>query len=90
MNAVAKTVARLESIYDHGITDAELDEMFFGQPEPMDEYFQGFDQEDLLVDIVQLYRMRNDQQKVNHYISLISDAAIRAEMLTRGCCEARS
>ena len=42
MNAVAKTVARLESIYDHGITDAELDEMFFGQPEPMDENFSRF------------------------------------------------
>lgn len=90
MNAVAKTVAHLESIYDHGITDAELNEMFFGQPGPVNEYFEGYDQDDLLVDIVQLYRMRQDEEKVLHYISRISDASIRTEMLTRGCCEAHS
>ena len=87
MNAVVKTDNHVESIYDHGITDDELNEMFFGQPEPMDEYFEGLSADSLLADIVQLYRMRNDPKKVHHYISRVSNPSIRKEMLTRGCCE---
>ena len=88
MNAVMKPDTRLESIYDHAITESELRDMFYGQPEPQDEYLEGLGQDSLLVDIVQLYRMRNQPDQVQYHISRISDPSIRTEMLTRGCCEA--
>ena len=90
MNAVTKPDTRLESIYDHHITDTELSDMFYGQPDPKDEYLLGYDQDDLMVDIVHLYRMRNQPNKVMHYISMIRNPSIRSEMLTLGCCSVRS
>lgn len=90
MNAILKTAPRFESIYDHNVTAAELDALFDGYPEPMDEYFEGLGQDSLLVDVVHLYQLRQQPDKVQQYRQRIKNPLIRAEMLTPGCCAAHS
>ena len=89
MNAMLKQ-ANPESIFDHGVTQAELSALFYGAPEPEDEYPEGLSHDGLLVDIARLYRLRGDPDKAGRYASMIGDAAIRAEIATQGCCEVRS
>lgn len=90
MNAVVKTNDHVESIYDHDITAAELDALFDGHPEPRNEYFDGLSADSLLVDIVHLYQLRQQTDKVRQYQQRIMNPLIRTEMLTQGCCEAHS
>jgi hypothetical protein len=77
----------MESIYDHGVTQAELNALFYGAPEPEAEYPEGLSRDGLLVDIARLYRLRGDDGKAGRFAAMISDRSIRAEMATRGCCE---
>lgn len=80
----------LESIFDHGITDSELSQLFYGAPEPENEYRDGLGHDSLLVDVVRLYQLRGNTDKANRYIALIDDPTIRSELSTRGCCVAHS
>lgn len=90
MNAILKTDTRFESIYDHGVTAEELNALFDGCPEPKDEYFEGLGADSLMVDIIHLYQLRQQPDKVSQYQQRIKNPMIRTEMLTQGCCEAHS
>ena len=85
MNPVLKT-NKLETIFEHGVTDNELSTLFYGAPEPENEYRDGLSHDGLLVDIVRLYQLRGNTDAANRYLSLIEDASIRSELATRGCC----
>lgn len=89
MSAVLKT-EHLETIFDHDVTYSELSQLFYGAPEPENEYLEGLSHDSLLVDIVRLYQLRGNTDAASRYLSSINDPAIRAELATRGCCVAHS
>jgi hypothetical protein len=90
MNAQLKPSSGFESIFDHNVTHRELGELFFGSPEPKEEYAEGLGRDSLLVDIARLYLLRGDADTSARYVAMIGDASIRSEFATRGCCEAHS
>lgn len=90
MSAILKPIARLESIYDHHVTDAELLQLFFGHPEPQDEYLDGLGQDSLMVDIVRLYDLREKYDIASSFAAKIQNPSIKAEIATTGCCAAHS
>ena len=89
MSAVLKT-QQLETIFDHGVTDSELSQLFYGAPEPEHEYLEGLGHDSLLVDIVRLYQLRGNTDIANRYLSAINDPSIHSELSTRGCCVVHS
>lgn len=80
----------IETIFDHHVSDAELLELFYGYPEPYNEYVEGLSTDSLLVDIARLYQLRGVNDIANQYIEKISDEPIRSELLTTSCCKAHS
>lgn len=89
MSAVLKENP-IETIFDCGVTDAELLDLFYGYPETKDEYIDGLSHDGLLVDIVRLYQLRGNDDLARKYLSSITSQSIRAELSTRGCCVAHS
>jgi hypothetical protein len=84
MSAILKPEP-LETIFDHGVTDMEMAQLFGGYPEPRDEYLDGLGYDSLQVDIVRLYRLRGQPDIADKHIHAITDPAIRTELSTRAC-----
>ncbi len=89
MSAVLKP-EKIETIYDHGATIEELNQLFYGNPETPEDYLLGLSNDSLLVDIVRLYQLRGQADTANRYASLIKDSSIQAEFATKGCCVAHA
>ena len=89
MNAVPKP-EHPESIYDHGVTQVELDALYFGAPESRADYFVGLSRNSLLADVARLYRMRGDEDTALKYISQVTNPLMRSQFKTRPCCAGHS
>ena len=84
MNAIPKKSTLLETIFDHGITDAEQMELF-SDIESYDEYVEFMSTDDLYRDIFYLYHLRGDTVMANRYFNKMSDSARHSLKMT--CCE---
>ncbi len=89
MNAVVKE-SHVETIYDHGITDAEMQQLTAGYPEPKDEYFYALSQDSAYADLFRLYTMRHDENKAAFFLNQIQDGSFRRQLTMRPCCAVHS
>jgi hypothetical protein len=89
MNAVVKQ-NHIETIYDHSITDAEMQQLTAGYPEPKEEYFYALDKDSAYADLFRLYTMRHDENKAAFFLNQIEDASFRRQLTMRPCCAGHS
>ncbi len=87
MNAVVKE-HHVETIFDHGITDAEMRVLFFGDTESYSDYTEHLSQDSAFADISRLFRLRGNDNAANKYISQIKNDELRAQFMTIPCCVA--
>jgi hypothetical protein len=87
MSAVLKP-KKLETIFDHNISDSELSALLFGDTESFDEYTQFLDQNSAYADISRLYRLRGDDNTAIRYVNLISDNTLKNQFATTPCAVA--
>ena len=59
---------KLETIFDHGITDAEILALTDGYPESREEYLYALDQDSAYADLYRLYSIRNDANKAAFFL----------------------
>jgi len=89
MNTVIKEQL-METIFDHHVTEYELNTLFFGAPESYEEYIDGLSHDGFLVDLVRLYLLRNMPDRANKYLSRIKDSESRSELTMANCCSTHS
>ncbi|MFI3195121.1 MAG: hypothetical protein QX195_04800 [Methylococcaceae bacterium] len=81
MSAVLKE-NYVETIFDHGVTDAELSELML---ESKNDYLYSVDQDTAYVDLYWLYDLRGDVNKAHKYLDSIQDSKYR-NSVTMTCC----
>ncbi len=84
MNAIVQP-QKLETVFDHNITEEELSKLLYGDTESVEEYTQFLNQDGAYSDIAQLLRSRGDNDKALSYISLISNNELRTQYMTTPC-----
>lgn len=89
MNAVRKP-AKIETIYDHAVTQDEILALTGGYPETREEYFEVLSRDSALVGLFKLYRLRGDAGKAGQYLNQIEDAQLKAQFMVRPCCVGHS
>ncbi len=89
MSAVLK-IPRLETIFDHGITDSEMLVLTDGCPETQEEYFYALDQDSAYADLYRLYSLRNDADKAAFFVEQIIDNGFKNQFKMRPCCSVHS
>ena len=78
----------METIYDHGVTEQELNILYFDDPDTQDEYLTGLSQDSAYADLVTLYRMRGDDAQAEIFISRIQNKELRQQFRMISCCVA--
>ncbi len=78
----------METIYDHGVTEQELDVLYFDDPDSKDDYLAGLSQDSAYADLVRLYRMRDDDARVENFINRIQNRELRQQFKMTPCCVA--
>ena len=78
----------METIYDHGVTEQELDVLYFDDPDSKDDYLAGLSQDSAYADLVRLYRMRDDDARVENFINRIKNRELRQQFKMTPCCVA--
>lgn len=78
----------METIYDHGVTEQELDVLYFGDPDSQAEYLTGLSQDSAYADLVSLYRMRGDDARAESFLDRIQDKELRQQFRMIPCCVA--
>ncbi len=89
MNAVVKEHP-IETIYDHGITDAEILQLTDGYPETKEEYFYALGQDSAYADLYRLYVIRGNNDKASFYLEKIQDIGFKNQFKMRPCCAVHS
>ncbi|MDD5272601.1 MAG: hypothetical protein PHU14_07775 [Methylovulum sp.] len=80
----------MESIFNHGVTEAERLVLTGGYPETQEEYFYGMGQDDAYADLYRLYKIRNDTDKALFFLEQITDIAFKNQFKMRPCCSVHS
>ncbi len=78
----------METIYDHDVTEQELNVLYFGDPDSKDEYLAGLSQDSAYADLVTLYQMRGDDAQAEVFISRIQNRELRQQFKMTPCCVA--
>lgn len=78
----------METIYDHGVTEQELDVLYFDDPDSKDDYLAGLSQDSAYADLVRLYRMRDDDAQIENFINHIQNRELRQQVKMTPCCVA--
>ena len=78
----------METIYDHGVTEQELDVLYFDDPDSKDDYLAGLSQDSAYADLVRLYRMRDDDARIENFINRIQNRELRQQFKMTPCCVA--
>lgn len=78
----------METIYDHGVTEQELNILYFSDPDTQDEYLMGLSQDSAYADLVRLYRIRDDDLHVDLFINRIKNRELRQQFKMIPCCVA--
>lgn len=84
MNAILKP-KKLETIFDHQVTEDELKKLLYGDTESFEEYTQFLDQDASYADISRLFRIRGNNQTALKYISLIKNEQLKMQFMTVPC-----
>ena len=85
MSAVLKP-EKIETIYDHGVTESEILALTNGYPETQEEYFEALSQDGAYADLFRLYRLRGNKDKASYYLERIEDPAFKNQFKMRPCC----
>ncbi len=83
MSTVLKTQA-IETIFDHGVTKAELDDLL-GAPETPEEYFAAIDQDAAYADLYFLYSARGNKQTAASFLAKIKNSRYRNNISLPSC-----
>ncbi|SJM96052.1 hypothetical protein [Crenothrix polyspora] len=83
MNAVVKPT-KLETIFDHNITDVEFEEIL-GEPETLDEYLYSLSQDSAYAHLYFLYELREDMETAKLYLNKIKDDRYRKGLSIASC-----
>jgi hypothetical protein len=78
----------METIYDHGVTEQELNVLYFDDPDTQDEYLTGLSQDSAYADLVRLYRMRGDDAQAETFVNRIQNRELRQQFRMIPCCVA--
>lgn len=78
----------METIYDHGVTERELNILYFDDPDPRDEYMNGLSQDSAYADLVRLYRTRGDEARAESFLDRIQNQELRQQFKLIPCCVA--
>ena len=78
----------METIYDHGVTEQELNILYFDDPDTKDEYLIGLSQDSAYADLVSLYRMRDDTAQADAFLARIKNKELRQQFKMIPCCVA--
>ena len=78
----------METIYDHGVTEQELNILYFGDPDTRDEYMIGLSQDSAYADLASLYRIRDNDARAESFIDRIQDKELRQQFKMIPCCVA--
>jgi hypothetical protein len=78
----------METIYDHGVTEQELNTLYFDDPDTKDEYLTGLSQDSAYADLVRLYRVRNDDAQADFFVNHIQNRELRQQFKMIPCCVA--
>lgn len=78
----------METIYDHGVTEQELNVLYFDDPDAQDEYLTGLSQDNAYADLVTLYRMRGDDARAESFVGHIQSKELRQQFKMIPCCVA--
>jgi hypothetical protein len=89
MSAILKPEP-FETIFDHGVTDAEIQALTDGYPETQEEYFYGLDHDSAYADLFRLYRLRGDTDKAAYFMEKIEDNSFKFQFKARPCCSVHS
>ncbi|MDD5036678.1 MAG: hypothetical protein PHE55_18215 [Methylococcaceae bacterium] len=76
---------KIETIYDHGVTQYELKKLNFDN-ETKDEYLYALSQDSAYVGLFLLYRMRKNPEKASYYLEQVQDVQLRNQFKMRPCC----
>ena len=87
MNAILKP-QHIETIFDYGVTDQELEILLFGDTETYHEYIEFLEQDGAYADLSKLFRLRGDTKTANEYIGKISNSELKKQYMTTPCVEA--
>jgi hypothetical protein len=80
----------IETIFDHGVTDAEMLALTDGYPESRENYLYSLDQDSAYADLYRLYSIRNDANKASFFLEQIKDSSFKNQFKMRPCCAAHS
>lgn len=80
----------IETIYDHGVTEAEILTMTKGYPETREEYFEVISSDGAFADLYRLYVIRNQPEKALFYLEQIQDIGFKNQFKMRPCCAVHS
>ena len=75
----------METIYDHGVTEQELNILYFDDPDTQDEHLTGLSQDSAYADLVRLYRVRDDQARVELFLDRIQNKELRQQFRMIPC-----
>lgn len=78
----------METIYDHSVTERELNILYFDDPDSQAEYLTGLSQDSAYADLVSLYRMRGDDARAESFLDRIQDKELRQQFRMIPCCVA--
>lgn len=78
----------METIYDHDVTEQELNILYFDDPDTQDEYLVGLSQDSAYADLVSLYRMRGDDARAKSFLDRIQNRELRQQFRMIPCCVA--
>lgn len=82
--------SKLETIFDHGITEAEHITLTDGYNETTEDYFHGLDKDSAYADLYRLYSIRGDVNKAAFFLDKIQDLDFKNQFKMRPCCAVHS
>ena len=74
---------KIETVFDHGITQSEMDSLFGGE-ESFTEYYSELSINDAYADLYFLYEIRNNHNQATIFLNKINDDNYRKH-LVMGC-----
>jgi len=85
MSAVLKT-EQLETIFDHGVTMAELIQLF-GETEDVDNYLYALSQDSAYADLYFLYMARDDSKTALSFLNKIQNPRYKLSVSLPSCVQ---